>query len=131
MHGLCFHLQILNALLVGRRATSRGIVQTVLNQVRSATPVDREATSPEIAQMLTVKEMTMAPELAATSVEGWATFNVTVVPKNATAAANLGILLRIAKTTVQCATSVIRLVTMPANVPARARPATTVERPAT
>ena len=63
---------------MGKRATSLENVQTVI-QVRSAIPVGKKATSPEIAQMLKVKEMTTGLKVAATSVERRATLHVTVV----------------------------------------------------
>lgn len=64
---------------MGKRATSKEIVQAVIYQVRSATPVGKKATSPEIAQMLKVKEMTTGLRVAATSVERMVTLHVTVV----------------------------------------------------
>jgi len=64
---------------VGKRATSKEIVQAVIRQVRSATPVGKKATSPEIAQMLKVEEMTTGLIVAATSVERRVTLHVTVV----------------------------------------------------
>ena len=60
-----------------KRATSKEIVQVVI-QVGSATPVGKEATSPEIAQRLIVK-MTTGLRVPATSVERRATLLATVV----------------------------------------------------
>lgn len=65
-------------MLVGKKATSKKIVQAVI-QVRSATTVDKKATCLEIAQKLIVKEMTTSLRVPATSVERRATLHVTVV----------------------------------------------------
>lgn len=92
--------------------------------------MDKKAISPEIVQMLTVREMTTSLKPAATSVERMATLHATVVPKNATAVAKLGILPEIVKTAAQSATSVTKLVTLPVIVLLKARPAITVERQA-
>ena len=62
---------------MGKRAISKKIVQAVI-QVRSATTVDKKATSLEIAQKLIVK-MTTSLRMPATSVERRATLHVTVV----------------------------------------------------
>ena len=61
-----------------RRATYKGNVQVAI-QVRSATPVGKKATSPEIAQRLIVEEMTTSLRVAATSVERRGTLHATVV----------------------------------------------------
>lgn len=113
---------------MGKRATSKKIVQAVI-QVRSATTVDKKATSLKIAQRLIV-EMTTSLRVPASSVEGRATLHATVV-LNAIAVAKLGILLEIVNKKTQSATSVIKPVTLPVNVLLKVRPVTAVESLAT
>lgn len=120
----------MNALLVGKRATSLKIVQML--KAKSAIPVDTKATSPEIVQMLKVKAMTTTSlNRAATSVERMATMHVNAAAvENAIAVANLGILPGIAMKAImaQSATSVTKLATLPVTVLKRSRPAIRVER---